>query len=91
MSGGNQQVGGYRVRTERIIARLTELKDLGFEQGLYILREALMGYGVVVQLKGPVVVTDRMIGVSQQGKVKVWINENFAKSSPEQKDQQKTT
>lgn len=74
------------MRTERIIARLAELKDLGFEQGLYILREALAGFQTIVQLKGPAVVSDRMIGVSQQGRVKVWVNENFGKSSPDQKD-----
>lgn len=88
---GQQQAGGYRVRTERIIARLSELKELGFEQGLYILREALVGYRTILQLRGPVAVTDKMIGVSQQGKVKVWVNENFAKCSPEQKDLQPTT
>jgi len=61
------------------------------EQGLFILQEALAGYRTITQLKGPVVVTDRMIGVSQHGRVKVWINENFGKSSVEPKDQQQTS
>jgi hypothetical protein len=67
------------------------LKDLSFEQGLYVFREALTGYRLVVQFHSPVNVTDKMIGVSQQGRVKVWINENFAKNSQEPKDKQPVT
>lgn len=91
LSKGQQQAVAYRVKTERIIARLAELKDLGFEQGLFIFREALKGYQTILKLKGPVNVTDRMVGVSQQGRVKVWVSENFGRSSPEPKEHRQLT
>lgn len=33
---------------------------------------------------GLILVKDTMIGVNKKGKVKVWLNENFALNSPEQ-------
>lgn len=46
-------------------------------------REALNGYREIVRLHGPVAITERMIGFNGSGKVKVWINENYAKNTQE--------
>jgi uncharacterized protein YifE (UPF0438 family) len=64
-SSTNQAANKYRVRTERIPVRLNQLKDLSFEQGLYIFREALTGYRLVVQLQSPINITEKMIGLTQ--------------------------
>jgi hypothetical protein len=72
-----------RVKTERIPVRLSELKGLTFEQSLYVLRETLMGYKEVARMHTPLGLTERMIGFNGSGKVKVWINENYAKNIPD--------
>ena len=71
-----------RVKTEHIPYRLSEINNLGFSEGLYILQEALIGYRAITDFVGTVTITDEMIGFTPEHKVKVWLNEEFAYNLP---------
>ena len=49
----------------------------------YILFTSLIGYKTIYEFNGPCIVDDEMIGFTSSGKVKVWINSNFAKNFSE--------
>lgn len=53
-----------KVITERIPVRLADIKTLTFEQSLYILRNALSTYSQVARSSKPILLTPRMIGIS---------------------------
>lgn len=72
-----------RVKTERIPSRLSEIKYLDQDRGLLVLEQALIGYKSIFNFQGPVLINDDMIGFNQNGKVKVWLNNNFAKNTPD--------
>ena len=72
-----------RVKTERIPTRLSEIKYLDENKGLVVLEQALIGYKSIFTFQGPVLINDDMIGFNQNGKVKVWLNNNFAKNTPD--------
>lgn len=72
-----------RVKTELIPKRLSELGKLNHEEGLYVLSRALNGYKAIFEFHGPVAANDDMVGVTEDGRVKVWLNENFAKNLPD--------
>lgn len=67
-----------RVLTERIPLRLNQLPQLTFEESLYALSEAFRGYKDCYNKLGPFEITDEMIGINNDGEVKVWVNEDFA-------------
>lgn len=49
---------------------------------MYTLSESLIGFRHLHQKVGPFQITDRMIGVTVEGFVKVWMNDNFAVNHP---------
>jgi hypothetical protein len=49
---------------------------------LYTLSRALRGYHEIVKKLGPSPVSASMIGITAQGFVKVWINDNWAENHP---------
>lgn len=53
------------------------------DRGLLVLEQALIGYKSIFNFQGPVLINDDMIGFNQSGKVKVWLNNNFAKNTPD--------
>jgi hypothetical protein len=73
-----------RVKTERIPYRLGEIQNISLPETLYILQETLVGYKTIFEKYGPVRIDDNMIGVTPDGHVKVWLNENFAKNHPQE-------
>lgn len=48
-----------------------------------VLLEALVGYKTIFERHGPVHLDDNMIGFTPEGRVKVWLNDNFARNSPD--------
>lgn len=72
-----------RVKTEHIPARLSEVDGLSEPEGLYVLREALNGYKIICQFQGILKINEEMIGFTQDGQVKVWLNENYARNAPD--------
>jgi hypothetical protein len=46
-----------------------------------------MGYKEVAKMHTPLGLTERMIGFNGSGKVKVWVNENYAKNIPDNNQQ----
>lgn len=77
---GNEQT--YKVVTERIPRRLSDLPVVPQREALYLLSEALRGYDDLYSKVGEFEVTDRMVGLNPQGQVRVWLNENFADNHP---------
>jgi hypothetical protein len=73
-----------RVITEHIPKRLSEVK-LDEIEGLYVLQEALIGFKTIQdhRPKDSFNINDDMIGFTPEGKVRVWLNENFAKNLPD--------
>lgn len=71
------------VYLERMHFRLLELIDIPLEEGLYIIESALEGYEKMFSKTGYFEVSSDMIGINNEGKVKVWINKNFSKSFPD--------
>ena len=66
----------YKVFTERIPFRLTEIDYLSFPEALMVIRDALVGYDDIKDSYfGSLKVTNEMIGFTPTGEVKVWINE----------------
>ena len=72
------------VKTERVPYRLSETSNLSFPQALYILREAVIGFRAITGVYGPVLVNDEMIGFTNDNRVKVWLNEEFAQNLPKE-------
>lgn len=70
------------VRTERIQQTLADAPQISFPEALYVLSESVIGYRELYNKVGPFEITDRMIGFTPQGFVKVWMNENFGLNHP---------
>lgn len=68
--------------TERIPHRLAEAPQLTYPETLYTLDRALEGYEVAYDKSGPMRVNDQMIGFNNEGRCKVWVNEDFANNHP---------
>lgn len=45
-----------------------------------MLTEAIIAYSLLFEEYGPFYITSRMLGANQNGRVKVWISENFAEN-----------
>jgi hypothetical protein len=77
---GNTQV--LRVVIERIPLRYKDLPQLPFREVLYALSESIRGFDDCFTKIGSFEITSKMIGINLKGKVKVWLNENFANNHP---------
>ena len=71
------------VLVERISYRLSDIVGLSSTEGLYVLKNALVGFKTIQQINGVIQVDDTLIGFNQEWKVKVWLNSNLAVNSPE--------
>jgi hypothetical protein len=68
---------------ENIPSRLNKYKGcLSFEQVLYVLTTAASGYNTLNSFFGPLEPREDMICFNQDGKVKVWLNENLSLNDP---------
>ena len=76
----------YKIYTERIPKRLSEIDDLTFLEGLMVVRDSLIGFNEIKDsYSGQLKVTNEMIGFTPEGVVKVWINEDFKYNVPDPK------
>lgn len=74
----------FRVRTEAIPYRLSELNPFTVSESLFVLLESLSGFAEIVYRYGFVRIEPDMIGLSSDGKIKVWLNKNYAKCFAEE-------
>lgn len=74
----------YKVRTERIPIRLSQMDHLSSEECLCLLVEALTGFQEIYFYGKKATITDEMIGLSPEGAVKVWVNSHFADNRPQE-------
>jgi hypothetical protein len=72
-----------KVKTEMITKRLGELGKFNQEEGFYVLSRVMNGYKAIYELHGAVDPTVDMVGLTEDGRIKVWLNENFAKNVPD--------
>lgn len=77
---GNQR--NVKVIYERMSYRLRDCPFLTFQQFLYVLCEALRGFGECYTKVGEFQINDGMIGINSKGFIKVWLNENFGENHP---------
>lgn len=69
--------------TERIPLRLNEIKDIPFPDSLHLVNASLLGFRELFDKIGSFSVTDHLIGVNSEAKVKVWVNSDFGKPTHE--------
>jgi hypothetical protein len=87
---------GVRIVTERIPFRLSDLGNIGYAEGLYILECALKGASLIDNRylstlksreesvkKRYIHYTDEMICFTEKGETKIWVNEHIAMNSPQ--------
>jgi hypothetical protein len=70
---------------ESIQYRLSELGCLPFAQIIYLLKEMMIGYDVLLDIFGSFEPTDEMIAVSQSWQWRVWINEDYTSNGKSEK------
>ena len=63
---------------ESIQYRLSDLGCLPFSQIIYLLKEMMIGYDVLLDIFGSFEPTDEMIAVSQSSQWRVWMNEDYS-------------
>ena len=64
---------------EEIPTRLSEVNRLlNFRERLSILAATFSALHTLSYVYGPIMIQDNLIGFNRQGKVKIWINNNFA-------------
>jgi hypothetical protein len=68
---------------ERIPVRLSQINEIPFPDVLHLYHQAFRGFAKLFDKVGYFEPTESLIGVNQQGIVKIWLNENLAKSYPE--------
>jgi|JI6StandDraft_1071083.scaffolds.fasta_scaffold00351_6 serine/threonine protein kinase len=72
-----------RVKTEHIPKRLSDFEKLSHNEGFYVLLEVLRGYQAIHRFQPRFTINREMVGFTPEGQVRVWLNENFAKNSPD--------
>jgi len=71
------------VYLERIPVRLSQIKEIPFPDVLHLYHQAFRAFAKLYDKVGYFEPTEGLIGVNQQGRVKIWLNEHLAKSYPE--------
>ena len=67
-----------RVLVEYFPKSMHDIGKLSFDVLAYVLFQTLSGFKQIFQIFGRVNVCDSMIGISNEGVVKVWVNPHFA-------------
>lgn len=70
-----------RVRAEEVRCTLQDIEMLPMPQLIYLLKEALIGFEVLIDIFGLFEPSQRMVVVNQRQQWKVWINEDYIASS----------
>lgn len=70
---------------ESIQHRLSDLGSLPFSQIIYLLKEMMIGYDVLLDIFGSFEPTDEMIAVSEASQWRVWMNEDYTINSKSDK------
>lgn len=79
------EVSTYEVRaqTEEILCTLSEIEMLAIPQIIYLLKEALIGFELLIDIFGVFEPSQRMIMVNHRHQWRVWINEDYISSAKE--------
>lgn len=64
--------------------RLNEIKDLPFPDSIHLMNNCLRGFRELYHKTGSFEVSNHMIGINCEAKVKVWLNNDFGKSRSEE-------
>jgi vacuolar-type H+-ATPase subunit C/Vma6 len=70
------------IYVEHIHLRLSEINDIPYPDNLYMLMEALEGYGVIYEHSKYFLVEENQICVDEEGAVKVWVNSDLSINYP---------
>lgn len=66
-----------RVEIEEVKYRLSEIKLLPLPQIVYLLKEMMVGYEVLVDIFGIFQPQDAMIAVTAHDQWRIWVHNNF--------------
>lgn len=69
-----------KVIIERVSYRLSEIKNLTPEEGLYVLKRSLIGFKAIQELNGCMRIDDSLICITPDGRIKVWLNDDLARN-----------
>lgn len=67
---------------QKVDLRLKEINDIPLSDQLYLTKATLEGFKLLYEKVGYFDITEEMIFISKEGKVKVWINCNISKNEP---------
>jgi hypothetical protein len=83
--GSHPEVASYEVRakTEEIKCTLQDIELLAIPQIIYLLKEALIGFELLIDIFGVFEPTQRMILINHRHQWRVWINEDYIISAKE--------
>lgn len=70
------------VYLERIPVRLAQINEIPFPDVLHLYHQAFRGFSKLFDKVGYFDPTEGMIGINQQGRVKIWLNDNLSKGLP---------
>jgi hypothetical protein len=72
-----------RAQSEEILSTLVEIEMLAIPQIIYLLKEALIGFELLIDIFGVFEPSQRMIMVNHKHQWRVWINEDYISSAKE--------
>lgn len=75
-------VRGAVVYIQHIPVRLCDFDDIPFNESLYIIKCALLGFEKLYNESGYFEVMEEHIGVDKLGRIKVWLNADLSKNYP---------
>lgn len=67
---------------DKIDLRLKEINDIPFQDQLYLYQAVLEGFKVLNEKFGYFTITEEMIFITKEGKVRVWMNPNPSRNTP---------
>ena len=73
----------YHVLLENVPTRLAHINQwISVQERLSILAVVFSGLQTLMQKYGPVFLTENMVGFTETGRIKIWINERWASNQP---------
>jgi hypothetical protein len=67
---------------QKVDLRLKEINDIPYQDILYLTKATLSGFKVLYEKVGYFDISEEMIFITKEGKVKVWLNSNLSKNEP---------
>jgi hypothetical protein len=67
------------VYIEHIPVRLSDIEDIPYPENIYVLLSSLAGFKKLYQIAGYFKITEDLVCMDKDGRVKVWLNPDLSK------------